>query len=227
MRSAYDYSPYARTAAIQRPRPSARWILPVIVIACTIIAWAAIASCTTPVRPATNGPSSTPKSAWAQGNMPFLYQTDPVWANEPYGGDTIATYGCGPTCLSMVYVYLTGSTAYDPASMAIFSENNGYLDNGITAWRLMTSGAQQLGLSSEELPAAESTVRSALCNGSPVICSVVPGDFTKEGHFIVLAGINESGHILIRDPNSQERSTQAWELSRILGQCAALWAFSL
>lgn len=223
MRSARDCSPYARAAT----RPPAYWIAPVAIIATAVIAYILIANCSAPVRPAATGPSSTPKSAWTQGAMPFLYQTDPTWANEPYGGGTIATYGCGPTCLTMVYVYLTGSTAYDPASMAAFSENNGYLDNGITAWRLMTSGAQQLGLSSEELPATETVVRDILQNGSPIICSMVPGDFTKEGHFIVLAGLSEDGRVLVRDPNSQERSAQTWELSRVLDQCAALWAFSL
>ena len=77
--------------------------------------------------------SSTEKSAWKRGTIPHLYQTDPAWANETYAGSDVATAGCGPTCMTMVYAGLTGKTDYDPASMAAFSEANGFVDSGMTA----------------------------------------------------------------------------------------------
>lgn len=170
---------------------------------------------------------STPVSEWAKGSIPYLYQTDPAWASEPYAGGTVEENGCGPTCLSMVYIALTGRTDLDPAAMAAFSEAGGYVDSGMTSWTFMTDGAQRLGLASEELPADASSVASALAQGRPVICSVGPGDFTSSGHFIVLAGEDESGKIVVRDPNSEERSHQAWDIDRILSQCRNLWAFSV
>lgn len=170
-------------------------------------------------------PRSTPRSEWARGNMPFLYQTDPAWSNEPYAGSTVGIAGCGPTCLSMVYVHLTGNTDMDPASMASFSERNGFVDSGMTSWLLMSAGANMLGLASHEVPAHSSAVLDELAQGHPLICSMAPGEFTTTGHFIVLAGTDPSGKVIVHDPNSPERSDQTWKCDRILSQCSNLWAF--
>ena len=170
--------------------------------------------------------SSTPRAEWKAGEVPFLYQIDPQWASHPYAGGTVEKNGCGPTCLSMVYVALTGSDDLDPAAMADFSERGGYVSNGMTAWALMSDGVAELGLTSEELPATTAAVREALLTEKPVICSVGPGDFTTTGHFIVLAGLTEDGEVIVHDPNSAERSAHLWELERVLGQCLNLWAFS-
>ncbi|WP_251198061.1 C39 family peptidase [Anaerotardibacter muris] len=169
---------------------------------------------------------STARDQWIRGKMPYLYQIDAEWAATPYAGGTVADSGCGPTCLSMVYVCLTGKKDKDPAQMAAFSTNNGYIDCGMTSWMFMTDGAARLGLSSRELPADESVIRRELDAGHPIIASVSPGDFTEKGHFIVLAGTDAFGRILVRDPNSAERSAQAWDLSRILSQTRNLWSFS-
>ena len=170
--------------------------------------------------------SSTPRTDWRAGAVPYLYQTDPQWAGHPYAGGTVEKNGCGPTCLSMVYVSLTGRDDLDPAAMADFSERGGYTTDGMTAWALMTDGAAELGLVSEELSASAGTVREALLAGRPVICSVGPGDFTTTGHFIVLSGLTEDGEVVVHDPNSAERSSHPWDLERVLGQCLNLWAFS-
>lgn len=170
--------------------------------------------------------SSTPRSDWRAGEVPFLYQIDQQWAGHPYAGGTVEKNGCGPTCLSMVYVSLTGRDDLDPAAMADFSERGGYTTDGMTAWALMTDGAAELGLVSEELPASAGAVREALLAGRPVICSVGPGDFTTTGHFVVLSGLTEDGEVVVHDPNSAERSAHPWDLERVLGQCLNLWAFS-
>lgn len=170
--------------------------------------------------------SSTPREEWRAGEVPFLYQTDPQWASHPYAGGTVEKNGCGPTCLSMVYVSLTGRDDLDPSAMADFSERGGYTTDGMTAWALMTDGAAELGLVSEELPASADAVREALLAGRPVICSVGPGDFTTTGHFIVLSGLAGNGGVVVHDPNSAERSSRTWDLERVLGQCLNLWALS-
>ena len=169
---------------------------------------------------------STPAHAWRKGEVPFLYQIDPQWSEEPYAGGNIHENGCGPTCLSMVYISLTGKTDLDPAAMARFSEQNGFTVDGMTAWALMTDGAAMLGLRSSELSASADAVRAELEAGRPVICSVRPGDFTTTGHFIVLAGLTDDGQVMVRDPNSAANGDHPWNLDRILGQCANLWAFS-
>ncbi|MFR3274073.1 MAG: C39 family peptidase, partial [Slackia sp.] len=104
---------------------------------------------------------------------------------------------------------LTGKTDYDPASMAAFSEVNGFVDSGMTAWSFMTEGAAMLGLSAEELPADASVLTAALREGRPVIASVLPGDFTTVGHFIVIAGVDETGNLIVHDPNSPSAAAEA------------------
>lgn len=172
-------------------------------------------------------PSSTPVAEWRAGEVPELYQIDPAWADELYAGGTVGENGCGPTCLAMAYVALTGRTDMDPATMAAFSEREGYTVDGMTAWALMTEGAHALGLTSEELPANAASIRAALEAGQVIIASVRPGDFTTTGHFIVLAGIAANGELEISDPNSAERTHETWGIERVLGQCANLWAIGV
>lgn len=174
-----------------------------------------------------DSPHSTPMSEWIRGEVPALYQRDRSWAAVPYGDDTVATAGCGPTCLSMVYAGLTGNTDFTPASAAVLSEELGCITENGTAWTFMTDGAARVGLEGKELPADESTVLDAVASGTPVICSVGHGDFTSTGHFIVLAGVDALGRLIVRDPNSPERTAKHWDASVVLPQCLNLWAFSL
>lgn len=171
-----------------------------------------------------DAPRSTPKRRWAKGRMPYLYQKDEQWAGQRYAGSTIGESGCGPTCMSMVYVYHTGATSMDPSVMAQLAQNGGYVEDDKTAWRYMTEGASLLGLHSEEAVFEEGAIRSLLEEGTPIICSMLPGDFTTSGHFIVLCGVDDDGGIIIRDPNSEKNSKKSWELSRLMSQMANLWA---
>lgn len=169
--------------------------------------------------------TSTPRAEWRKGSMPYLYQKDPQWAQISYADGMIADYGCGPTCLSMVYIYITGKADMPPNTMGQFSEKNGFVDQGMTSWRLMGDGAKALGINSYEIGTDSTRIRSLLESGHPIICSMRPGDFTTVGHFIVLCGINNDGTVEIRDPNSPDKSHKGWELSHITDQCSNLWTF--
>lgn len=169
---------------------------------------------------------STPTSKWRKGEVPMLLQTDPAWADEPYAGGTVAENGCGPTCLTMAYVCLTGNKDHDPATVCSLSESNGHVDSGMTSWSLMSDGVRLLGLESEELPADASALRAAIEADRPVILSMGPGDFTTTGHFIVAVAIDDRDRLTVRDPNSSERSSRKWDASQVLSQCRNLWAIS-
>ncbi len=160
-----------------------------------------------------------------QDGIPLLLQWDRRWGYEAYGSSMIAVTGCGPTCLSMVYIGLTGDDSMNPKKMAAFSEKKEYYTENGTSWDLMTKGAEALGLSAEELPLDENRIRQCLLDGEPVICSMGPGDFTREGHFIVLTGVDGEGKILLHDPNSRRNSEVSWEYERLAGQIKNLWGF--
>ena len=157
---------------------------------------------------------------------PLLLQWDRRWGYASYGSSVVGLSGCGPTCLSMVVVALTGDTEATPDKVAAYSMANGFYvaDQG-TSWRLMTEGAAHYGLSSKELPLWESSIRQELDAAHMIICSVRAGDFTTEGHYIVIYGYDRDG-LLINDPNSAARSGVSWDYGRIEGQISNLWAFS-
>lgn len=177
------------------------------------------------------GPEKKPEielsKEWERGKIPLLIQWDSRWGYEPYGDSMIGISGCGPTCLSMVVVGLTGRTEWHPAKMAAYAEDNGYLVQGVgTDWRLFSTGAETFGLRVLRLTLNEYGIGSELLAGHPVICSMKPGDFTYTGHFIVLTGMDEAGNVRVNDPNSRIKSSQTWRLGDIVKQVKSAWAYS-
>lgn len=172
-------------------------------------------------------PTSAPKSEWKRGSVPALYQTDAQWADTRYARDTLGESGCGPTCMAMVYVCLTGRKEMDPVKMAAYSENGGYVDAGATSWTFMDEGARGLGLRPKELSADRSVIKNEVSAGHPVIAIMGPGDFTTSGHFIVICGMDEQGKAIIRDPNSEANTNKAWSLDTIIAQARNFWAYSI
>lgn len=170
---------------------------------------------------------STPQSEWKKGSIPYLYQTDEQWAQTPYAEDRIELSGCGPTCLSMVYIGLTGDKRMDPVACSRYSERNDYIEGGATRWSLMEEGAEGLGLISEGVPVSKQAVIDALHQGKPLIASVAPGDFTSVGHFLVIETLDEQGKLVIHDPNSPENSAVHWDVGRVVSQARGVWAFSV
>lgn len=176
-----------------------------------------------PARTAT----SSPRSLWRKGTMPFLYQIDPEWSEHPYCGGTLAVQGCGPTALDMVYIYLTGDASIDPAGMADFSAENGYASEGMgTYWSLMSDGAAKLGLDSRSVTVSPDALRAELEAGRPVICIMSPGHFTQIGHFIVLERMGRDGNAVVHDSNNLGHSMRTWSLELICSEARAAWSYA-
>ena len=161
------------------------------------------------------------------GEVPLLLQWDKRWGYEKYGDGMIAFTGCAPTCLSMVSLYLTNDTSLDPLYIANRAEAEGYYVEGVGSdWSVMTIFAEELGLDSKELPLDKNTVIRCLESGEPIICAMGPGDFTENGHFILLSGV-ENGKIKINDPNSIANSKKLWEFEDISRQIKNLWRYKI
>ena len=162
-----------------------------------------------------------------QNHIPVYFQWSEVWGYASYGSENIGMGGCGPTSLSMVATGLTGNTSFTPKYVADMSVNMGYYVESVgTDWSLMTEGASQLGINSAQLTNwSEDSLKSELSAGHPIICSMGPGDFTNQGHFIVLSGLTEEGKVLINDPNSKINSRKKWDLNTIINQMNAAWSF--
>ena len=159
------------------------------------------------------------------GALPYLLQWDARWGYADYGSGALGLTGCGPTCLSMVVVGLTGNTDANPLAVAEYSERSGWYVGGAgTSWELMRSGAEHYGLLWEELPLDDDVLRAALDGGRPVVASMLPGDFTESGHYIVIEGCGDGGYRVL-DPNSPTRSRTLWSYETLRGQIGNLWAY--
>ena len=155
--------------------------------------------------------------------VPLFMQWDERWGYVQYAGDLMGLTGCGPTCLSMVSIYLLNDDKYTPKYVAEFAERNGYSVSGNgSSWTLISEGGRELGLDITEIPLDENRIIRNLEVGNPIICIMGPGDFTTSGHFIVMTEYVD-GKIKVNDPNSKTRSEKLWNLSSIKHQIRNLW----
>ena len=168
----------------------------------------------------------TVEASTGTGTIPHYLQWDERWGYSSYGTSTIASSGCGPTCMSMVIVGLTGDTTATPYRLARYSEENGFIDEeNNTYWAFLDSAARQWGLNCREGMMDEGTLAAQLQAGNPVICSMLPGDFTDGGHFIVLTGY-ENGQVTVNDPFSISNTEKTWSYSDISDQIKEMWTVS-
>lgn len=157
-------------------------------------------------------------------SVPLFMQWDQRWGYMKYGSDVAGLTACGPVCLSMAAVYLTGDAAYSPDAMIRFAnDNNFYVPGSGSSWTLISEGGKKLGFQVTELPLDENRIRKCVEADIPVILVVGPGDFTTSGHFLVITGY-ENGKFRLNDPNSKANSQKLWAYEDIKGQIRNLWS---
>ena len=156
--------------------------------------------------------------------VPLFLEYDQEWGYADYGSTVLGLNGAAPSCLSMAYVYLTGDGSKNPIIIGDFSMDNGYLDeDGHTDYKLMTEGAEEIGLESNELDLDKENLIGALEEGNVVICAVLSGDFTKDKSYIIIKDYR-NGFFYVNDPTSQARSQVGWDYKRLSSQIASMWS---
>ena len=164
---------------------------------------------------------------YVEGQIPLLIQWDERWGYAPYGTSVVAVSGCGPTCMAMVAAGLNHDPTITPAKVAAYGTENSYVDEeNNTYWAFMQEAGADFGLSCYSGFLTEQQLAAELSAGHPAICSMGPGYFTQNGHFIVMTGY-ENGQIRINDPFSEENSARTWSYAEIQGQIKAMWVYSL
>lgn len=162
-----------------------------------------------------------------KGEIPQLLQWDKRWGYAPYGTSIVAVSGCGPTCMAMIISGLTGDASVTPAKLADYGTQYHYVDEeNNTYWRFMREVSGNWGISCYEAMLDENQVAKELNAGHPIICSVGPGDFTQNGHFIVLTAYAD-GEVKVNDPFSKANSDKMWTFADIKGQIKSMWVYSL
>ena len=160
---------------------------------------------------------------YTKGAIPTFIQWDDRWGYIKYGDNVIGDSGCGPTCLAMAIVAITGRGQYTPITVCKFAQDNGYYVDGVgTAWDLMLGGVRKLGLNSNQISITEESIRLALKENKLVILSMGPGIFTYSGHFILVYKY-ENGEFYVKDPNSRIRTDKGFTYEEIKDQIKGGW----
>lgn len=159
----------------------------------------------------------------AQDTVPLLQQWDERWGYEKYSGNYFAASGCGPTSLSMVVLYLKHDAQASPLAVAEYAKEAGYsVDGSGSAWDLIGKGCRHYGVNAKTIKVDEDTFKERLDDGNLIVVNVGPGDFTDNGHFMVITGYDDEG-FTINDPNSIIKSNTHWQFERLHSQIRAAW----
>jgi hypothetical protein len=160
------------------------------------------------------------------GPYPYYIQWDERWGFDEYSGAYMASDGCGPTVLSMIYSGLTGDKSMDPGVMGQWAKDHGYSAYGNGSYRsLMLEGARELGLESSELYLDYNAMVEAIEKGHPLIVIVGPGHFTSGGHFIILYAM-DGDNFKILDPFNYENTLMTWSYEDLAPQIENIWEYS-
>lgn len=157
--------------------------------------------------------------------MYLFIVADKRWGYMPYGSvSTVAASGCGPSCLSMAVYYLTGDKSATVDDAASYSLEQGYYVEGVgTAWALLDTYPTLYGLKVTHPSLSEENLKNHLDKGNYLICSMRPGDFTSEGHFVVIYDYDENG-FKINDPKCVYRSRLSWSYEQIKDDIKRIWS---
>ena len=171
-------------------------------------------------------------SIMASVEQPISFlQDDTEWGSESYSivgsqSQTIATSGCGPTSMAMVLNYYVDETI-TPLQTSIFAlKNNHRTRYDGTSWTYFEDMANEYDL--EFLQTASSVEALEWMNTQEdplVICSMGPGLWTRQGHFIVLWDV-ENGVAHINDPASTSQPRTENSYKYMASQCKQYFCFN-
>ena len=123
---------------------------------------------------------------------------------------TIKSSGCGTTAMAIILSTLVDKS-YNP--VAVMEEAYGMNVCGVnisgtsTSFFKKSAKAHDLGYKRVSKSGDLQAVLNALESGnSLVIAHMGPGTFTRSGHYIVLARVNDKGKVYVYDPNKSSRN---------------------
>lgn len=161
------------------------------------------------------------------GLVPLLMQWDWRWAFNWYGGGPAALTACAPTCMAMIGFGLTGDESINPWQMCQYAENAGYWVPGSgTSWDLVLNAFPNHPITGQKISPDQYTIAAELNAGHPVLINVGVGKFSAVGHFMILAGMDESGNFILNDPNNLENCSKTWPWEDLSSEITAAWSYS-
>ncbi len=149
----------------------------------------------------------------------YLSQNDPKYNDIPYSSGSITTSGCSPTALAKAQTYAANEHLTTPETVAAWATENGMVTPSVgTSWELFRTYPSEVGMSVTEKYASDAdALENAMSGCKAMVTSMKKGDFTDNGHIIVIIGV-KNGYVEVLDPASIYRSTVRWKIETILEQ---------
>ena len=107
---------------------------------------------------------------------------------------------------------------HEPPELADFATKNHYYVTGVgTSHIFFEAAGKHYGLKVKQVSLTnKGEVLTSLNSGKAlVIAAMGPGEFTDNGHFIVLTGV-KNGKVSIQDPASEERSKKTYDFEKVI-----------
>lgn len=140
---------------------------------------------------------------------------------------SVRTSGCGATCASMVIRHLTGERGASPQALFDWAYDSGHYFGQGLGHECLEEMLRLNGVEGRWIENSKVEVYLALLEKKPVIAHLGPGTFTREGHYIVLRGVDQYGRVYVNDPSSLQRSTTAYPLDMLISQARNAAAFMI
>ena len=146
--------------------------------------------------------------------VPVLNQADARWGDKPYryrdgGENSIAQSACAPTALTM----LLNKYGVDAKVENIVDEMTPYHVNGGTEHQGLIDVAKNHGIGLKSTQDIDE-VKQVLQSGNAVVAAHGPGMFTSYGHFVVYAGLDKDGKVVVNNPNGGTQ--EKYDLNEVL-----------
>ncbi len=137
-------------------------------------------------------PPETEPEAVVYDSVPLYFQTD--YPDVPFGKGTVATSGCGVTCLAMIATYLTDHE-YTPPQLAYH-----FGSYGESNMERLTYGIEQMQLPYYHTYNVDETLQAVREGKVAIALMGETSIFTTEQHFIAITGMGDYGKFMVNDP---------------------------
>lgn len=160
--------------------------------------------------PSENSANAGP-TKYAKDGAIVYSQFDKRWSGKPFGTNTIAGGGCGPSAMAMIITALTHQSVTPDQVAATGGANGGQSD-----WKLpeIIANSGKWPIQVEKI--SHDKIDDTLTKGGMVwLCGKDIAPFSKDGHCIGIRGRTSNDKWLIFDSGNTENSNKEWDKSNI------------
>jgi len=162
--------------------------------------------------------TNVPAAEGDKKELNVVYYNQADYPGEKIGKSTIKAAGCGPTCIAVCYSSLTGKKVSVPKMCKIAYKKGWYINGQGCVHQVIPGLAKEYGLDCKGLGTDYHAIKRALKSGHPVVALVGPGDFTKNGHFIVVTRMVGKDKVKVADVGSRANTAETWSLKKVVSQ---------